>query len=112
MEPRRCGFSIRRIRNGRTTDSVAVDTPALSGGCFDAIEMKAFDTQRKLIDTATTPAVTSSGSKTTTTVSGAGIHYVRMRRIVSGCVAPFYNLVFSDVVLSDTIFFDDFDNFQ
>jgi len=95
-----------------STDSVAVDTPALSNGCFDAIQMKAYDVQHNLIDTATTPAFTSSGSKTTTTVSGAGIHYVRMTRIVSGCSAPFDNLVFADVVLSDTIFFDDFDDFQ
>jgi hypothetical protein len=95
-----------------TTDSVAVDTPALSSGCFDAIEMKAFDPQHKLIDTATTPAVTSSSPKTTTTVSGTGIHYLRMTRLVSGCVAPFDNLVFTDVVLSDTIFFDDLDNFE
>jgi hypothetical protein len=74
--------------------------------------MKAFDPQHKLIDTATTPAVTSSSPKTTTTVSGTGIHYVRMTRLDSGCVAPFDNLVFTDVVLSDTIFFDDLDNFE
>jgi len=49
---------------------------------------------------------------TTTTVSGAGIHYVKMTRIVSGCLAPFDNLIFTDVVLSDTIFFDNFDGFQ
>jgi len=95
-----------------TTDSVAVDTPALSNGCFDAIQMQAFDVQHNLIDTATTPAFTSSGPQTTTTVSGAGIHYVKMTRIVSGCLAPFDNLIFTDVVLSDTIFFDNFDGFQ
>jgi len=95
-----------------TTDMVSVDTPALSNGCFDAIEMKAFDPQHNLIDTATTPAVTSSGPKTTTILSGTGIHYVRMTRLDSGCVAPFDNLVFTDVVFSDTIFFDDLDNFE
>jgi hypothetical protein len=99
------------LRNA-TTSSVAVDTPALSNGCYDAIELKAFDAQHHLIDTATTPAFTSSGAKTTTTVSGSGIQVVRMTRIVSGSVAPFDNLVFGDVVLSDTIFYDDFDNFQ
>jgi hypothetical protein len=95
-----------------TTDSVSVDTPALSNGCFDGLELKAFDPQHNLIDSATTPAFTTSGSKTTTTVSGAGIHAVRITRILSGCVAPFDNLVFASVVLSDTIFFDDFDDFQ
>jgi hypothetical protein len=94
-----------------TTDSVAVDTPALSNGCFDGIELKAFDAHHKLVDSATTPAFTSSGTETTTSVSGAGIHYLRMTRIISGCVAPFDNLVFTAVTLSDTIFFDDFDGF-
>ena len=95
-----------------TTDSIALETPAVSNGCFDGIELRAFDAQRNLVDTATTPAFTSSGSKTTTTVSGAGIHYLRMTRIISGCVAPFDNLVFAAVTVSDTIFFDDFDDFQ
>lgn len=94
------------------TDSVSVDTPALSNGCFDGIRMDAYDVRHNLIDTNTTPAFTSSGPKTTTTVSGAGIHYVRMTRIPSGCVAPFDNLVFGDPVVLDTIFFDDFDGFQ
>jgi hypothetical protein len=95
-----------------STGSVSVDTPALSNGCFDAIEIKAYDVQHKLIDSASTPAFTSSGSMTTTTLSGAGIHYVRMTRVVSGCSAPFDNLAFADLVVSDTIFFDDFDDFQ
>jgi len=73
--------------------------------------MKAYDVQHRLIDTATTPAFTSSGSLTTTTVSGAGIHYVKMTRIVSGCSAPFDNLVFAALVVSDTIFYDGFDGF-
>jgi len=94
-----------------STDAVSVDTPALSNGCFDAIQMKAYDVQHRLIDTATTPAFTSSGSLTTTTVSGAGIHYVKMTRIVSGCSAPFDNLVFAALVVSDTIFYDGFDGF-
>jgi len=89
-----------------------VDTPALSNGCFDGIDLKASDAQYHLVDTATTPAFTSSGSKATTSVSAAGIHSVRMTRIIGGCVAPFHNLVFTAVTLSDTIFFDDFDNFQ
>ena len=94
-----------------STDSVSVDTPALSNGCFDAIQINAYDVRHTLIDTGTTPAFTSSGSQTTTTVTGAGIHYVKMTRIPSGCSAPFDNLVFADVVVSDTIFFDDFDGF-
>lgn len=40
-----------------STDSVAVDT------------LNAYDVQHKLIDTATTPAFTSSGPQTTTNVS-------------------------------------------
>lgn len=83
----------------------------MSNGCFDGVELKAFDADHKLVDSATTPAFTSSGTKTTTSVSGAGIHYLRMTRIISGCVAPFDNLVFTAVTLSDTIFFDDFDGF-
>jgi len=95
-----------------TTDSVAVDTPALSNGCFDAIEMKVYDVQHNLIDSATTPVFTSSGPKTTTTVSGTGIHWVKLTRLAGECAAPLDNLVFADVVLSDTIFFDNFDNFE
>lgn len=89
-----------------TTDSVSVDTPALSSGCFDGILIEAFDVHHNLIDTDTTPAFTSSGAQTTTTVSGAGIHWVKMTRIPFDCAAPFDNFVFANVVLSDTIFFD------
>jgi len=92
-----------------TTTSVAATTPALSMGCYDAIQLDAFDIHNQLVDSALTPAYSSGGAQTTTTVSAAEIHTVKMTRLVGACIAPFDDLTFDALVVSDTIYYDGFE---
>lgn len=84
-------------------------TPALSSGCYDAIELDAFDIHNHLVDSGVTPAYAAGGAQTTTTVSAAEIHSVKMTRLVGACIAPFDDLTFDALVVSDTIFYDGFE---
>ena len=92
-----------------TTTSVAVTTPALGIGCYDAIELDAFDIHNHLVDSDLTPAYAAGGTQTTTTVSAAEIHAVKMTRLVGACIAPFDDLTFDALVVADTIFYDGFE---
>jgi hypothetical protein len=93
-----------------TTGSVSVDTPALSGGCFDAIDMDAFDADGVLLDTTQIPAVSPTTPGFTTTLTVAGIHEIRFTVIGNQCIAPFDNLVFDAVVPVSLIFSDSFES--
>src|SRR5436190_21034099 len=92
-----------------TTGSVSVDTPALSGGCYDAIDMDAFDAAGVLLDSAQIPAVPSATPVVTTTVTATDIHEVRFTVIGDQCIAPIDNLVF-DAVVPIRIFSDGFES--
>jgi hypothetical protein len=93
-----------------TTTSVSVVTPQISaGGCFDGIDLSAYDAAGAFIGDVIVPAVgTQGGSQSTTTLTLDGIHEVRFIRIETGCVAPFDDLVFAAVVPVD-IFSDSFE---
>jgi hypothetical protein len=104
-------FVIPANPTGRaTTGSVSVDTPALSGGCYDAIDMDAFSADGILLDTTQIPAASPTTPKVTTTLTVAGIHEIRFTVIGNQCIAPIDNLVFDPVVPVSMIFSDSFES--
>jgi len=94
-----------------TTTSVSIVTPQLlAPGCFDGIQLDAYDVAGAFLGTATAqPVGTQGGPQTTTTLTLAGIHEVRFIRIETGCTTPFDDLTYTTVVPAD-IFSDSFED--
>ena len=92
-----------------TTDFISVVNPALSGGCFNAIRIDAFDVSGVLLNTVTIPAVASSSQQSTTSLSAVDIASVDMTNLGGDCITAFDDLTF-DAVVPVGIFSDSFES--
>ena len=96
-----------------TTTSVSVVTPQLAApGCFDGIELDAYDAAGVFIGNVTVQPVSAAGGpQTTTTLTLEGISEVRFVRIETGCTTAFDDLTYAAVVPAD-VFSDSFEDAQ